>query len=68
VEGSPDTVINLRVPKNVGKLLDKCTIGGFSRRTHLHGISYTLCDERFCLFYTDHYIAVYIYNCALCMS
>jgi hypothetical protein len=31
------TVINLRVPRNVGKLLSICTTGGFSR-TQLHGV------------------------------
>jgi hypothetical protein len=30
-------VMNLRVPLNIRKF---CTIGGFSRRAHLHGISY----------------------------
>jgi hypothetical protein len=30
-----NTVLNLRVPKNVGKFLSGCTIGGSSRRTHL---------------------------------
>jgi hypothetical protein len=27
-----NTVMNLRVPKNVGKFLNSCTTGGFSRR------------------------------------
>jgi hypothetical protein len=27
-----NTVMNLRVPQNAGKLLSSCTIGGFSRR------------------------------------
>jgi hypothetical protein len=30
-----NTVINLRVPQNAGKLLSSCTIGGFSRRAQL---------------------------------
>jgi hypothetical protein len=33
------TVMNLRVPKNSGKLLSSCTIGGFSRRVRLHEVS-----------------------------
>jgi hypothetical protein len=31
-----NTVMNLRVPQNAGKLLSSCTIGGFSRRAQLH--------------------------------
>jgi hypothetical protein len=31
--------MNLRVPENVGKLLNSCTIGGFSRRAQLHEVS-----------------------------
>jgi hypothetical protein len=34
------TVMNLRVPENVGKFLSSCTIGGFSRRAQLHGVSF----------------------------
>jgi hypothetical protein len=30
-----NTVMNLRVPQNVGKFLSGCTIGGFSRRAQL---------------------------------
>jgi hypothetical protein len=30
-----NTVLNLRVPRNAGKLLSSCTIGGFSRRAQL---------------------------------
>jgi hypothetical protein len=30
-----NTVMNLRVPQNVGKFLSGCTIGGFSRRAKL---------------------------------
>jgi hypothetical protein len=33
-------VMNFQVPLNVGKFLSKCTTGGFSRRAHLHGVSY----------------------------
>jgi hypothetical protein len=29
-------VMNLRVPKNVGKFLSSCTVGGFSRRAQLY--------------------------------
>jgi hypothetical protein len=32
-------VINLWVPKNVGKFFSCCTSGGFSRRAQLHGVS-----------------------------
>jgi hypothetical protein len=31
-----NTVMNLRVPQNAGKLLSSCTIGGFSRGAQLH--------------------------------
>jgi hypothetical protein len=34
-------VMNLRVPKNVGKFLSNCTTGGFSRRAQLHEVSLT---------------------------
>jgi hypothetical protein len=34
-----NTVMNLRVPLNVRKLLSSCTIGGSSRRAQLHGVS-----------------------------
>jgi hypothetical protein len=30
------TVMNLRVPQNVGKFLSSCATGGFSRRAQLH--------------------------------
>jgi hypothetical protein len=36
------TVMNLRVPKNVGKFFSGTATGGFSRRTQLHGVSYFL--------------------------
>jgi hypothetical protein len=32
-------VMNLRVPKNAGKLMSSHTLGGFSRRTQLHEVS-----------------------------
>jgi hypothetical protein len=32
-------VMNFQVPKNLGKFLSSCTTGGFSRRTHPHGVS-----------------------------
>jgi hypothetical protein len=35
-----NTVMNLRVPKIAKKLLSSYTTGGFSRRTHLHDVSY----------------------------
>jgi hypothetical protein len=34
-----NTVINLLVPHNVGKILSSCTTGGFSKRAQLHEIS-----------------------------
>jgi hypothetical protein len=34
-----NTVMNLRVPQNVGKLLSSCATGGFSRGARLHGAS-----------------------------
>jgi hypothetical protein len=34
------TVMNFRVPQNVGKFLSSCTTGGFSRRAQLQGVSY----------------------------
>jgi hypothetical protein len=32
------TVMNLRVPWDVGKFFSSCTIGGFSRRAQLHTV------------------------------
>jgi hypothetical protein len=37
-----NTVMNLRVPQNVGKFLSSCATGGFSRRVQLHGYSQLL--------------------------
>jgi hypothetical protein len=34
-----NTVMNLRFPYNAGQFLSSCTIGGFSRRTHLHKVT-----------------------------
>jgi hypothetical protein len=34
-----NTVMNLRFPQNVGKFLNSCTTGGFSRRLLLHEVS-----------------------------
>jgi hypothetical protein len=34
-----NTVVNLQVPKNVGKFLSSCTTGDFSRRARFHGVS-----------------------------
>jgi hypothetical protein len=34
-----NTVMNLRIPLNAGKLLSGSTIGSFSRRAQLHGVS-----------------------------
>jgi hypothetical protein len=31
-----NTVMNLRVPQNVGNFLSSCTTGGFSRRAQVH--------------------------------
>jgi hypothetical protein len=36
-----NTVMNLRVPLNVGKYLSSCTINGFSRRVQLHEVIYS---------------------------
>jgi hypothetical protein len=35
-----NTVMNFRVPQNVGKFLSSCTTSGFSKRVQLHEISY----------------------------
>jgi hypothetical protein len=35
-----NTVMNLRVPQNLGKFLSSCTTGGFSRRAQLHEVSW----------------------------
>jgi hypothetical protein len=34
-----NTVMSLLVPQNVGKLLNSCTTGSFSRRAELHEVS-----------------------------
>jgi hypothetical protein len=34
-----NTVMNLRVPQNVGKFFSTCPTGGFSRRTQLYRVS-----------------------------
>jgi hypothetical protein len=34
-----NTVLNLRVPKNVGKFLNSCKTGSISRRAHLHRVN-----------------------------
>jgi hypothetical protein len=33
-----NTVMNLRVPQNVGKFLSRCTTGSFSRIPQLHEV------------------------------
>jgi hypothetical protein len=33
------TVLNVRVPSNVGKFLSSCATGGFSRKAQLHKVS-----------------------------
>jgi hypothetical protein len=33
-----NTLINLRVPQNVGEFLSGCATGGLSRRVQLHGV------------------------------
>jgi hypothetical protein len=35
-----NTVINLRVQKNIGKFFSSCATSGLLRRTQLHGVSY----------------------------
>jgi hypothetical protein len=37
-----NTVVNLRVPQNVLKLLSRCVTGGFSRRAQLHEVNYEI--------------------------
>jgi hypothetical protein len=37
-----NTVMNLRVPKNVWKILSSCTIGGFSLRAYIHGVNWLI--------------------------
>jgi hypothetical protein len=34
-----NTVMNLRFPYSVAKILSSCATGGFSRRAQLHGVS-----------------------------
>jgi hypothetical protein len=34
-----NTVMNLRVPQNVGNFLSSCATGGLTRRAQLHGVS-----------------------------
>jgi hypothetical protein len=34
-----NTVMNLRIPKNIGKFLSSCVTCGCSRRAHLHEVS-----------------------------
>jgi hypothetical protein len=41
-----NTVMNLLVPKNVGKFLSSCDIGGFSRMAQLHEVSYNMRTDR----------------------
>jgi hypothetical protein len=35
-----NTIMNLPVPQNFRKFFSSCATGGFSRRAHLHGVSY----------------------------
>jgi hypothetical protein len=39
------TMMNLQVCINIGKFLSSCTTGGFSRRAHLHEVSYVVCSR-----------------------
>jgi hypothetical protein len=34
-----NTIMNFRVPQNVGKFFSSCTSVGFSRKAQLHGVS-----------------------------
>jgi hypothetical protein len=34
-----NTVMNLRVPQNVGKFLSRCTTGSYARKAQLHEVS-----------------------------
>jgi hypothetical protein len=38
---SVNTVINLRIAQNVGKLMSSWATGGFSRRTRSHGVGHS---------------------------
>jgi hypothetical protein len=38
-----NTVMNLRVPQNIGKFLSSYTAGGFSRSALLHEVSLVTC-------------------------
>jgi hypothetical protein len=42
------TVMNFQVPKNGGKFLNSCIIGGFSRRAQLHAVSYGMDSKWLC--------------------
>jgi hypothetical protein len=35
-------IMNLRVPQKFGKFLSSCTLRGFSRRAHLHGVRWCI--------------------------
>jgi hypothetical protein len=43
-----DSVMNLRVSESVWKFLSSCTTGSFSRRAHLHEVSYTITEKKIC--------------------
>jgi hypothetical protein len=56
-----NTVINLRVPKNIEKFLSSCTTGCFSRRNRLHGVYGTLIyttPSVFCVFFKYTFIII----------
>jgi hypothetical protein len=40
-----NTVMNLRVPYNVGKFLSSSATGGFSTRARLHGVINSRCNS-----------------------
>jgi hypothetical protein len=37
-----NTVINFRVPQNIGNFLSSCRTGAFARRAQLHEVSYSV--------------------------
>jgi hypothetical protein len=48
-----NTVMNLRVPENVGKFLNSCTTSGFSRRAQRHEVSLVILKFLSCVLYCE---------------
>jgi hypothetical protein len=40
-----NTLMDFRIPENIGKFLSIYTAGGFSRRAQLHELSYIMCPH-----------------------